>query len=59
MNKIALHALIGAGFGAAVGSFTGWAVCSNEHSGGCPVMTRHTGVGGLVGLGLGIANGAR
>ncbi len=58
MNRVALHALIGAGLGAAVGSFAGWAICSNEHR-DCPVMTRHTAVGGLVGLGLGIANGTR
>ncbi|MCY3818904.1 MAG: hypothetical protein OXH52_06005 [Gammaproteobacteria bacterium] len=58
MNKVVLHALVGAGVGAAVGSFVGWGICSNEHS-DCPVMTRHTAVGGLVGLGLGIANGTR
>lgn len=57
-SRMLLHALIGAGVGAAAGSFGGWAVCSNEHN-SCPVVTRYTAVGGLVGLGLGIANGTR
>lgn len=57
-RRMLLHAAIGAGVGFGVGSFAGWAVCSNERH-GCPVMTRYSAVGGLVGLGLGMANGAR